>query len=127
MEAQGKGDHQVTNEVELDALNERVAKVLGWQKLQLGWIRSPKLACPPVNIDDFQGIPAYASDCSFLPEMLAWLIERNMNFEIFFDNHVWYVTAGDPFCDFYTTCNCGTLPEAVASLVVEVAESEEDR
>ena len=106
-------------EQENDTLSERVAKVLGWQTLQLGWIRSAKLACPPVNLGDFQCLPAYASDYSLLPEMLAWLRELGCCVTI--------EDAGDgawrAFDYIFGPKGYGdTIPAAVARLIIAVAE-----
>jgi hypothetical protein len=113
----------VTDQLELDALSERVAEVLGWICCPIGWYRLDKAGRPPVSFGDYTILPRFASDWSLLPEMVEWLRERDMDFEIFFGDDLWYVTAGSSF-DFYGTCDCDTLPEAVARLVVAVAERE---
>ena len=102
--------------VDLDALSERVAGMMGWRKLNdshFGWERAPLRALYPQ--------PSYASDWSLLPEMLAWLRERitdTLKIEEFIDGHVTAWLFGSAFV------TGETLPEAVARLVVAVAERE---
>jgi hypothetical protein len=112
----------MTDQIELDALSERVAGVLGWSTApgSLGPVWKK-----PGDVRSYPR-PLFASDWSLMPEMVEWLRERDMDFEIFFGDDLWYVTAGSSF-DFYGTRDCDTLPEAVARLVDAVAEREEGK
>jgi hypothetical protein len=111
----------VTDQQELDALSERVAKELGWS-VAPGFFgpvwRKPGDArsYPP---------PIYASDWSLLPEMLAWLRERGWLLSMM-QIGGWHVTgemvSGSLHCRY--PVRAATLPEAVARLVVAVAERE---
>lgn len=109
----------MTDQLELDALSERVAKVLGWSVPDApgrAYWRSPDSV--------LWRLPAYASDWSLLPEMLAWLRERGMHvrIQLYVKSGCAVTASGDLVVP--DLAEADTLPEAVARLVVAVAERE---
>lgn len=131
----------MATEQELNDLSKRVAKVLGWICSQIGWYRLDKSGRPPASFGNYTILPRFASDWSLLPEMLAWLRERLPDADVVLsqDNSlqecqavVWPKAAGSmtargDLVGGVVVKGGDTLPEAVARLVVAVAEREEGK
>lgn len=107
-------------------LDERVAKAMGWT---VEWNKHGGVLLCRCEHEVRSLLPAYSIDCAALPEMMAWLQNRGSSIEMRweFDSgwHVEHYNATT--CASYGEVVGKTLNEAVANLVIAVAESEKER
>jgi len=110
----------VTDQQELDALSERVARKMGWQPVP----EFPSFWTEP-NRAGYRDSADFATEWELVPEMLAWLRERGqVTIHIPMTESIGVQVSFDDVDTIDIDAESPTLPEAVARLVVAVAERE---
>ena len=101
-------------------LDERVAVALGWHKLRSLWVRIPSGALSGPALND---APRYSTDWVLVPEMLDWL-EVDCYLKVALRRGADVCVHKDESMGICLAWQDGhSLPEALAKVVVCVAES----
>lgn len=98
------------------ALDEACARAMGWQDLgSLYWCQGNRFS---------EGAPHYSTDPATQAEMIAWLDAHLSDWCIQHVQGDTFDMQGDAFGSEVNAIECATINEALARLVVAVAESE---
>ncbi len=116
-------------------IDEQVAAALGWTEIGPSWFDGkPTVGLPPGprtpgDPKCFDQVPAYSTDWSLLPQLLAWLTRENdVGIDVYIGGRadVSAFTSTDTR-DNYIDAEGDTLPLALCRLVLAVRAREEGK